>query len=174
MHIRWEGHPPIGVKSNVSRNQLKITTGVKVYKFAATLLFLLLFVIAMRNYTSFHTIIKSLMGIISFNIVTYFIYKAIIEGNLKGPYYSSYRSNDKFQRRNKKRKGPQKNLQQKEVILQKVLNSLEEGIIVINENHEIIHYNDKYIEMFQIPRELLENKNYKKLNQYIAELLIEP
>ncbi len=174
MYTQWEGHSPIGVKSNVSRNQFKITTSVKGYKFIAALLFLLLFVIPMRNYTSFHTIIKSLMGIISFNIVTYFIYKAIIEGNLKGPYYSSYRSNDKFQRRNKKRKGPQKNLQQKEVILQKVLNSLEEGIIVINENYEIIHYNDKYMEMFQIPRKLLENKNYKKINQYIAKLLIEP
>lgn len=174
--MQWGGHPSIigRVKRDVLQNQLKIAASVKGYKFTAVLFFLLLFVIVMNYFILFHTMIESFIIIISMNIVIYFIYKAIIEGNLKGSYYSSYRSNDKFQGTNNKRTEILKNPQQGETFLEKVLNSLGEGIIVINKSHEIIYYNDKYIERFQIPRELLENKNYKKIHQYIAEFLIEP
>src|SRR5699024_72392 len=53
-----------------------------------------------------------------------------------------------------------------EVLLQKILNSIEEGIIVMDQNYQLIHYNDLYAEMFGIPKNVLRKKDIDEIYYY--------
>lgn len=98
----------------------------------------------------------------------YSLYIAVIQVNLKRPYEHLRQRNDTLSQENGKRLQMQKQLQEEEVLLQKILNSIGEGIIVIDQNYELLHYNDLYAEMFHIPRSILRNKKVNHIYYYVS------
>lgn len=104
----------------------------------------------------------------------YFIYKAIVEVNLREPYYLLVEKNKELKNTIMEKIQIQENLQRSEITLQKILNSTYEGIIVVNEKDEIIHYNQRFLELWGISSEFMKNNTNEQARQYAAEKLKNP
>ncbi|AQT67171.1 Phytochrome-like protein cph1 [Anaerohalosphaera lusitana] len=53
----------------------------------------------------------------------------------------------------------QKNLDQSRAVLDAAFNSTTEAVIVVDENNKILHYNNRFAQMWSIPQNLLERDN---------------
>lgn len=104
----------------------------------------------------------------------YFIYKAIIGDYLKMPYSLLIESNEKLRQEIENKNEIKEHLQQQEVILQKVLNSLEEGIMVMNDQGEIIHYNNRFACMWGLSDFLSKNRDNEQAKHYAAKMTKDP
>ncbi|RBP38702.1 MASE3 domain-containing sensor histidine kinase [Garciella nitratireducens] len=154
----------------IKKNEMNIYSKEKDY-FKWSCAFFLLFELCFAIFPDhYENALVHFLKLISF----YFIYKMILQVKSNKVYISIYKRNMRIQKEIKKRMIMQQNLQKKEIILQKVLNSLEEGIIILDENSEIIHYNEKYVKMFEIPKKVLKKQNFKEINQYISKFFINP
>ena len=59
-------------------------------------------------------------------------------------------------------------------ILQAILDSTGDGILVVDEYGNVIHYNNRFCEIWTIPNEVLNTKNNDKIIDYIKEQLVDP
>jgi PAS domain S-box-containing protein len=73
-----------------------------------------------------------------------------------------------------KRKEMEEKLKESEEILRSTLESVVEGILVVNENGQVTHFNSKFISMWRIPQELIDEKDDQKLINYVLNQLKDP
>jgi PAS domain S-box-containing protein len=72
------------------------------------------------------------------------------------------------------RKKMEEKLIESEEVLRSTLESIEEGILVVNEQGQVTHYNSKFISMWHIPHEIIKEKDDKKLLDYVLNQLKDP
>jgi PAS domain S-box-containing protein len=72
------------------------------------------------------------------------------------------------------RKLAEKALQESETYLRATLNSTADGILVVDNNQKIIHTNDRFVEMFHIPRELIIQKDDNPVLELVVGQMKEP
>ncbi len=65
-------------------------------------------------------------------------------------------------------------LKESEEVLRVILDSTADGILVVNKRGQITNINSKFIDMWHIPKDLLEEGNNKKLLDYVLSQLKEP
>lgn len=65
-------------------------------------------------------------------------------------------------------------LQESLSLVKATLESSNNGILVINNEGVIVDYNQKFINMWQIPREVIEQKNEKTLRNFMKSQLVKP
>jgi PAS domain S-box-containing protein len=58
-------------------------------------------------------------------------------------------------------------------MMRAALEASTDGILVTNERGEVTHFNENYVRMWQMPREVLEAGNHKKLQEIIAQRLVQ-
>ncbi|MFB6188180.1 MAG: PAS domain-containing sensor histidine kinase, partial [Halobacteriaceae archaeon] len=49
-----------------------------------------------------------------------------------------------------------------------------DGIVVVNENHELVSYNDQFVEMLGIPQEIIKHEGTESVLEWMAEKLDNP
>jgi len=59
-------------------------------------------------------------------------------------------------------------------VLPALLNSIEEGILVVNSDNKITLYNPQFTKMWGIPTKLLDERNDEKTLNYVFEQLLDP
>lgn len=64
--------------------------------------------------------------------------------------------------------------QSQKIVLQQIINSINEGIILISSDSEIIYYNNKYADMFNIPDDLMQNKDLEGIKDHVRKMLLKP
>lgn len=62
--------------------------------------------------------------------------------------------------------------QSQKVVLKQIINSIDQAILLVSSDNEIIYYNSMYVEMFNIPNDLIQNKDFDAFNGYIKNMLI--
>ncbi len=68
----------------------------------------------------------------------------------------------------------EKKLKQNLTLTTAILESIHNGILVVDQTGDVIKYNKQYAKMWRIPNELIESKNAQKLKEYIIDQLIYP
>jgi PAS domain S-box-containing protein len=58
--------------------------------------------------------------------------------------------------------------------LQAVIESTADGILVVDDNGKIINYNNKFIELWQLPNNILEKKDDETLLNFVLNQLVHP
>ncbi|KNF09570.1 sensor histidine kinase TodS [Gottschalkia purinilytica] len=103
-----------------------------------------------------------------FRLISFiFIYRVLIEENVMEPYRLL---NSEIIERKK----AQLDLSKKTNILNSILESTNDGIIVLNRKKEIIHFNKKFINLFDIDWELRKVTDDKRTVEFINEKFLEP
>ena len=59
-------------------------------------------------------------------------------------------------------------------ILQAILDSAGDGILVVDKHGSNIHYNNRFCKMWGIPREILDTNNNIEMINYVKNQLIDP
>lgn len=72
------------------------------------------------------------------------------------------------------RKAVEEMILEREMLLESTLESLAEGILIVDNKGQVISSNSNFAEMWRIPRELIEERNDQKLIEYVLEQLIDP
>jgi len=72
------------------------------------------------------------------------------------------------------RKIAEKNLSESISILEATIESTADGILVADLNGKIIRFNKKFVELWQIPAEILETKDDNKAINYVLDQLADP
>jgi PAS domain S-box-containing protein len=72
------------------------------------------------------------------------------------------------------RKKTEEKLIKSEEILRSTIESIVEGILVVNETGQITHYNSKFISMWHIPQELADEKDDQNLINFVLDQLNDP
>ena len=65
-------------------------------------------------------------------------------------------------------------IRESENLLKATIESTADGILVVDENGKVRHANERFAEMWNIPNELIETKNDKKLLSYVLDQLLYP
>ncbi len=65
-------------------------------------------------------------------------------------------------------------LKESEAYLKAVLESTADGILAIGKDRSVLYANDRFAKIWQIPEDVLENKDDSVLLQYVLDQLIEP
>lgn len=65
-------------------------------------------------------------------------------------------------------------LQESVSLLKSTFESSSDGILVINNNGDLIHYNQKFVEMFRVPEDILTHKKEDTLFLFIKNQLLDP
>ncbi|MDX1900975.1 MAG: EAL domain-containing protein [Gammaproteobacteria bacterium] len=65
-------------------------------------------------------------------------------------------------------------LQQSLSLVKATLESSDEGIIVINNENKITEHNEQFCSMWDIPKNIVNSKNYKKLYEQMESKLVDP
>jgi PAS domain S-box-containing protein len=68
----------------------------------------------------------------------------------------------------------EKALQDKEDLLRAALESTADGILVVDRNGKASHYNRRFAEMWQIPSEILDTQDDRKLLDFVLDQLVAP
>jgi PAS domain S-box-containing protein len=74
----------------------------------------------------------------------------------------------------KGRKGPGESLQWKAALLEAQMNTSIDGILVIDENQRRLVINQRIIEMWDVPQQILDDENDEALLHYVAGLVTNP
>ncbi len=65
-------------------------------------------------------------------------------------------------------------LRQSEIYLRATLDSTDNGVLAVDSHGKVIYLNDRFVEIWHIPPELLEKRDDAVLLAYVVEQLIEP
>lgn len=117
----------------------------------------------------------------------YFIYKAILETNLKKPYILLQQSNTLLERKiaeielingemkneNGQRKKIEKALLAEREILRAILDAIEEGILVTDVKGQVIHSNNRFGKIWNISQSFLEKKEERNLLDYVKDSVVD-
>ena len=74
----------------------------------------------------------------------------------------------------KERKSAELELQFRNILLATQHEALIEGVLVVDENKNIISYNHRFIEMWDIPPALIEDGNDERALEYVTNLVADP
>ncbi len=72
------------------------------------------------------------------------------------------------------RKRAEKALRESESLICATIESTADGILVVNEKGQVIQMNERFVQLWRIPKKLLETKDDKKLLKYVLNQLEEP
>ncbi|GEM_PF-391447 len=64
-------------------------------------------------------------------------------------------------------------LDERENLLSSIIESSSEGVIVIDENYRITHFNSKFIRIWDIPEQILKEKNGLKLIDHLKDRMVD-
>jgi len=65
-------------------------------------------------------------------------------------------------------------LKESEQVLRAILESTADGILVVDKEGKVIHTNNKFISLWRIPRDLIKERDDKKLLDYVLDQLKDP
>lgn len=65
-------------------------------------------------------------------------------------------------------------LRESEELLKATIEATADGILVVNENGKVLHANKRFAEIWNIPNELIETRDDKKLLDYVLDQLLYP
>jgi two-component system, cell cycle sensor histidine kinase and response regulator CckA len=65
-------------------------------------------------------------------------------------------------------------LRESEELLKATIEATADGILVVDENGEVLHANKRFAQIWKIPNELIETKDDKKLLAYVLDQLLYP
>lgn len=139
------------------------------------------FIFSVRTYDIF-SILGHMFQLLSF----YYIYVALVQSSLQEPHYSLIELNnvlieknqnlenlvDKLQLEHDKRKKIEYERERKKQILNGILESVVDGIIVIDDGDKIAHVNKQFIKMLNIPFEITSKTNNYEIIDYIKNQVI--
>ncbi len=66
------------------------------------------------------------------------------------------------------------NTQNSEDILRTIIESTLNGILVVNKDRKVTHYNSRFAEMWSIPETILKTENDKELIKYVLDNIVDP
>ncbi len=72
------------------------------------------------------------------------------------------------------RKHAEEALQERELLLQTTLESIGDGILIVDDQGKVKISNSKFEEMWHIPREIIEERNDERLIQFVLDQLVDP
>jgi len=72
------------------------------------------------------------------------------------------------------RKRAEETLQERELLLQTTLESIGEGILIVDDKGKVKVSNSKFAEMWHIPREIIEEGNDDRLVAFVLDQLVDP
>jgi PAS domain S-box-containing protein len=72
------------------------------------------------------------------------------------------------------RKRAEEEVKEQKEILKAVIESISDGILVVDEKGKVTHTNERFAEMWQIPKKLVETRDDNKLLDYVLDQLQEP
>ena len=72
------------------------------------------------------------------------------------------------------RRQAEEELKESENLLKATLESTADGILVVNEKGQVLHTNNRFAKMWQIPNDLIKSRDDEKLLSYVLDQLIEP
>ena len=105
------------------------------------------------------------------NIISASIFAAIISHFLARGYENNLR---KHAVEIAARKKAEEDLNETLSILQATLESTIDAILVISHERKVVTYNQKFIELWNIPKEIVDSKDDKKLLEYVVSQLQDP
>jgi PAS domain S-box-containing protein len=59
-------------------------------------------------------------------------------------------------------------------LLQTMLESIADGIVVLDQSRKIVHYNRRFVEMWSVPRSLLDAKDGEALRDFMLPQVVDP
>ena len=59
-------------------------------------------------------------------------------------------------------------------LLQAMLESIADGIVVLDQSRKIVHYNRRFVEMWSVPRSLLDAKDGEALRDFMLPQVVDP
>lgn len=118
----------------------------------------------------FFNILGHIFKLISFLL----LYKGICDIQIKRPYSLLNRRNKELQQENFKRLNVEKELLNKREILNSILDSSGNGILVYDNNLELLHVNDSFINMLDVSKSLITNKKLTELHHFVVSKLKNP
>ncbi len=65
-------------------------------------------------------------------------------------------------------------LRESEELLKAIVEATTDGILVVNENGKILHYNKQFVQTWNVPNELIETRDDRKLLDHVLEQLSSP
>ncbi|AOT71223.1 MASE3 domain-containing protein [Geosporobacter ferrireducens] len=95
-----------------------------------------------------------LLGHIFKIIAIYFMYKALVESSMRKPYELLHQSNQKLFSEVVIRQRAETELRKEKEELQGILNAVGDGILVTDNAGQLIHSNNLFYEMFDLPQHL--------------------
>ncbi len=72
------------------------------------------------------------------------------------------------------RKKIEQELKESEQVLMAILESTADGILVVDKEGKVIHTNNKFVNLWRIPKDLIEERDDKKLLDYVLDQLKDP
>lgn len=68
----------------------------------------------------------------------------------------------------------EQSIKDNETVLRAILESTADGIIVLNHSSKVLHINKRFIQLWKVPDELLDEKDAWKIAEYVKDQLVEP
>ncbi|KMT21951.1 MASE3 domain-containing sensor histidine kinase [Clostridium cylindrosporum] len=142
-----------------------------------------LFIFSVEKY-DYYCILAHIFQLLSF----YYIYVALIQSSLREPHYALIELNNVLKSKNENLKSLIKKLEleykqrrdleyereRKKQILDGILESVLDGILVINIDNKIVHVNNQYIKMLDIPFKITSETTNYELIEYIKSQINNP
>ena len=157
-----------------SINKLKKTDEILSFSILSNIICEMFFIFSTRTYDLF-----SILGHIFQVLIFYYIYIALVQSSLQEPHYSLIELNNVLREKNQslenlvdelrlehnKRKKIEDEREKKKEILNGILESVLDGVIVVNNEDKISHVNSNFMKMLNIPFEITsETTNYEIIN----------
>ena len=93
----------------------------------------------------------------------------------KKPSYEELETRVKaLEKKSLKQRSLEQALRESETLLKATIESTADGILVVDENGKVLHANKRFAQIWNIPNELIETRDDKKLLDYVLEQLINP
>jgi two-component system cell cycle sensor histidine kinase/response regulator CckA len=93
----------------------------------------------------------------------------------KRPYYEELEKRVKeLENRSLKQSSLEQALRESEELLKATIEATADGILVVDENGKVLHANKRFAQVWNIPNELIETRDDKKLLDYVADQLLYP
>jgi PAS domain S-box-containing protein len=77
-------------------------------------------------------------------------------------------------RTREERNGLQREMDRKSVFLEAILNSTQDGVLVVNNEREVLYTNNRFLELWKIPRSIAESADDYELISHVRDQLINP
>lgn len=166
-----------------SVDKIKKTDKMLSFSIMSNIICEVFFIFSTRNYDLF-----SILGHIFQLLIFYYIYIALVQSSLQNPYYSLIELNNilkdknqnlenllnKLQLEHDKRKKTEEEREKKNEILNGILESVLDGVIVVNDEDKISHVNNNFIKMLNIPFKITSETTNSEIVNFIKNQIKNP